>query len=42
MRGGSWSYGFPRDLRAADRGSYATVNRYSTFVGFRVARTLTP
>ena len=40
LRGGSWDSG-PRDLRAADRGGYSTVNRdYS--LGFRVARMLLP
>jgi formylglycine-generating enzyme required for sulfatase activity len=38
VRGGSWNDG-PRSLRAADRGGYADSGNY---VGFRVARTLTP
>ncbi len=40
LRGGSWYY-LPRDLRSAFRSWDSTGNRYS-FLGFRVARTLTP
>ena len=40
LRGGSW-YDDPRNLRAALRDWYGTVNRYD-YLGFRVARTLTP
>ena len=40
LRGGSWSFG-PRFLRAAVRGRDGTGVR-SNFIGFRVARTLTP
>ena len=40
LRGGSW-YVKPRNLRSALRGSYTSGFRIS-FVGFRVARTLTP
>ena len=40
VRGGSWS-GKPRSLRSAYRGGFATGLRYD-YVGFRVARTLTP
>jgi len=40
LRGGSWGSG-PRNLRSANRGWNTSVNRNS-FLGFRVARTLTP
>ena len=40
LRGGSWG-GIPRYLRSAYRDWYTTGNRNS-FIGFRVARTLTP
>ena len=40
LRGGAWS-GRPGDLRSANRNWYDTGSRYN-FVGFRVARTLTP
>jgi formylglycine-generating enzyme required for sulfatase activity len=40
VRGGSWSY-FPRSLRAAYRGEGAPDYR-SGYLGFRVARTVTP
>jgi formylglycine-generating enzyme required for sulfatase activity len=40
VRGGSWSSN-PRDLRAADRYWYTTVNRFR-ILGFRLARTLNP
>ncbi len=40
LRGGSWYYN-PWYLRSALRDSFSTVSRIS-FVGFRVARTLTP
>ena len=40
LRGGSW-YGFPRNLRSANRGRDSTGVR-SSVSGFRVARTLTP
>jgi formylglycine-generating enzyme required for sulfatase activity len=39
-RGGAWGY-IPRILRSADRGGDSPVNR-SAFVGFRIARTLSP
>ena len=39
LRGGSW--GFPEDLRAANRGWLSSGGRSGGF-GFRVARTLTP
>ena len=40
LRGGSWGY-VPRDLRCAVRDRNSTGNR-NGFVGFRIARTLTP
>ncbi len=40
VRGGSWRY-YPRSLRAACRGKYASAVRGNS-LGFRVARTLTP
>ena len=40
LRGGSWG-NYPRYLRAAYRGRYTTGNR-DNYIGFRVARTLTP
>ena len=40
VRGGSWG-GRPGDLRAASRGWVAAGSRFN-FIGFRVARTLTP
>ena len=40
LRGGSWGY-YPRFLRSANRNWDATGNR-KYFIGFRVARTLTP
>ena len=40
VRGGSWGFR-PRSLRAADRGWGASGVRYG-FLGFRIARTLTP
>ena len=40
LRGGSWG-DYPKDLRAALRGSFDTGNR-DDLNGFRVARTLTP
>ena len=39
MRGGSWSYDQPRDLRAAFRYNYAPQSRFDD-VGFRCAKTL--
>ena len=41
LRGGSW-LGEPRGLRAAYRGRASSGIRYYDYVGFRVARTLTP
>ena len=41
LRGGSWFNG-SRYLRSAVRSRYSTVNRDSDYVGFRIARTLTP
>jgi formylglycine-generating enzyme required for sulfatase activity len=40
LRGGSWCFD-PRNLRSADRGKVAPVDRRE-YVGFRVARMLTP
>ncbi len=40
LRGGSWHYS-PLILRSAARGRGVTGDRYD-FLGFRVARTLTP
>jgi formylglycine-generating enzyme required for sulfatase activity len=40
VRGGAWVI-IPRGLRAAVRFRYDTTSRYD-FLGFRVARTLTP
>ena len=40
LRGGSW-FSYPWNLRAAYRGGYTTGLRYD-YLGFRVARTLTP
>ena len=40
LRGGSW-YTYPRNLRSAFRDGFAPVDRDS-FIGFRVARMLTP
>ena len=41
LRGGSWRFIFPWDLRSAFRYWYSTGSRSNRF-GFRVARTLTP
>ncbi|MCY4213542.1 MAG: formylglycine-generating enzyme family protein [Gammaproteobacteria bacterium] len=40
LRGGSWDTG-PRNLHSSFRGRYVPASR-SAFIGFRVARTLTP
>ena len=40
LRGGSWVYG-PWNLRSAIRASFETGDRFG-YIGFRVARTLTP
>jgi formylglycine-generating enzyme required for sulfatase activity len=44
IRGGSWSVwqGAPQSARSASRDNYAAKNTMRSFLGFRVARTLTP
>jgi formylglycine-generating enzyme required for sulfatase activity len=44
VRGGSWSWwqNSTQSARSASRDNYATKNTRRSFVGFRVARTLTP
>ena len=41
LRGGSW-FDLPRDLRSAARLRDTSGNRHFNYLGFRVARTLTP
>ena len=41
MRGGSWRFDYPGDLRCSGRGGYGPVSRYD-FIGFRCVREVIP